>query len=99
MYEIRYRAGDVAISAWLDSQETRRHSEIALARTATNVILLERPEGVEVAATAQATALGGDAGDDDRVNNARSTRTQLAGEALGVADRLLGHVIFASVGL
>jgi NodT family efflux transporter outer membrane factor (OMF) lipoprotein len=30
LYEIRYRAGAVALSSWLDAQESRRQSEIAL---------------------------------------------------------------------
>ncbi|EGJ50340.1 RND efflux system, outer membrane lipoprotein, NodT family [Desulfocurvibacter africanus subsp. africanus str. Walvis Bay] len=46
MYEVRYRAGYVSLNVWLDAQETRRTSEIALAenllnRLANHVTLLQ----------------------------------------------------------
>jgi len=31
LYEIRYRAGAVALRVWLDAQEARRHAELAIA--------------------------------------------------------------------
>ncbi|WP_052152788.1 TolC family protein [Desulfocurvibacter africanus] len=36
MYEVRYRAGYVSLKVWLDAQETRRASEVALAENLLN---------------------------------------------------------------
>jgi outer membrane protein TolC len=46
MYEVRYMAGYVSLKVWLDAQETRRASEVALAenllnRVANHVALLQ----------------------------------------------------------
>lgn len=46
MYEVRYRSGYVSLKVWLDAQETRRASEVALAenrlnRLANHVTLLQ----------------------------------------------------------
>ena len=36
LYEVRYRAGAVALKPWLDAQEKRRNAEIALAENRLN---------------------------------------------------------------
>ena len=36
LYEVRYRAGSVALKPWLDAQESRRSAEIALAENRLN---------------------------------------------------------------